>query len=179
MNPPTKPAIQLVLCAMFLAWASSPATARIAPPAPDFALQNLNGEVVRLSSFRGHTVVLDFWASWCPPCVAQVPSMRRLTEKYKSQGVIVLDISVLDEQKVVEKFIAEHGHFGSDVLLTLTDESTMNAFGVEQFPSTIIVDKGGRIVATYSGGAPDDFAKIEATVRRLIFPSSAQRKAKN
>lgn len=91
----------------------------------------------------------------------------------------MLDISVLDEQQVVEKFIAEHGHFGSDVLLTLTDESTMNAFGVEQFPSTIIVDKGGRIVATYSGGAPDDFAKIEATVRRLIFPSSAQRKAKN
>jgi len=105
--------------------------------------------------------------------------MRRLTKKYKSQGVIVLDINVLDERKVVEKFIAEHGYFGSDVLLTLSDESTMSVFGVEQFPSTIIVDKTGRIVATYSGGAPDDFARIETTVRRLISPSSSQRTARN
>jgi hypothetical protein len=71
--------------------------------------------------------------------------MRRLTDKYKPQGVIVLDIDVLDEQEIVQKFLAEHGHFGSDVLLTLTDESTMSAFGVEQFPSTIVVDKRGRI----------------------------------
>jgi hypothetical protein len=105
--------------------------------------------------------------------------MRRLTDKYKHQGVIVLDINVLDEQKTVQEFIAEHGHFGSDVLLTLTDESTMSAFGVEQFPSTIIVDKGGRVVARYSGGAPDDLAKIEATVRRLLSDSSPQRTGKN
>jgi hypothetical protein len=65
------------------------------------------------------------------------------------------------------------------VLLTLTDESTMSAFGVEQFPSMIVVDKRGRIVASYSGGAPDDFAKLEATIRRLTFPSPAQRTAKN
>jgi hypothetical protein len=105
--------------------------------------------------------------------------MRRLTEKYKSHGVIVLDINVLDERKVVQNFIAVHGYFGSDVLLTLTDESTMSAFGVEQFPSTIIVDKRGRIVATYAGGAPEDFAEIEATVRRLIALSSSQRTAKH
>jgi hypothetical protein len=104
--------------------------------------------------------------------------MRQLTEKYKSQGVIVLDINVLDEQKVVEKFISEQGHFGSDVLLTLTDEGTMSAFGVEQFPSTIVVDKRGRIVARYSGGAPDDFAKIEATVRGLTSPLSSRRVAR-
>jgi hypothetical protein len=105
--------------------------------------------------------------------------MRRLTDKYKHQGVIVLDINVLDEQKIVQEFIAAHGHFGSDVLLTLTDESTMSAFGVEQFPSTIIVDKGGRIVARYSGGGPDDFARIEATVSRLTSPLSSRRVAKN
>jgi hypothetical protein len=105
--------------------------------------------------------------------------MRQLTEKYKSKGVIVLDINVLDEQKIVQKFIAEHGYFGSDVLLTLTDEGTMSAFGVEQFPSTIIIDKSGRIVARYSGGAPDDFAKIEATVSRLTSSMSSRRVAKN
>ena len=86
----------------------------------------------------------------------------------------MLDIDVLDEEKTVEKFIAEHGRFGSDVLLTLADESTMTAFGVEQFPATIIVDKGGRIVARYSGGAPDDFAKIVATVKRLTSPSDGR-----
>jgi hypothetical protein len=55
----------------------------------------------------------------------------------------------------------------------------MSAFGVEQFPSTIIVDKGGRIVARYSGGGPDDFARIEATVSRLTSPLSSRRVAKN
>lgn len=171
--------IRLLISISLLSFASGRAASRTAPVAPDFALRNLNGDVVRLSGFREHTVVLDFWASWCPPCIAQVPSMRRLTDKYKHQGVIVLDINVLDEQKTVQEFIAEHGHFGSDVLLTLTDESTMSAFGVEQFPSTIIVDKGGRVVARYSGGAPDDLAKIEATVRRLLSDSSPQRTGKN
>lgn len=177
MNHPTRPAIQLVLCALFLACASCLAVARIEPAAPDFALRNLNGDVVRLSSFRGHTVVLDFWAAWCPPCIVQVPSMRRLAEKYKRDGVVVLNINVLDERNVVEKFIAEHGYFGSEILLT-TDESTMNAFGIEQFPSTIIVDERGRIVATFSGGAPDNFTKIEATVVRLSGSSNAQRRTK-
>ncbi len=179
MNQLTRLAIKLVLCILCLACNSGQATSHVTPVAPDFALRNLDGDVVRLSSFRGHTVVLDFWASWCPPCIAQVPSMRRLTDKYKHQGVIVLDINVLDEQIIVQEFIAAHGHFGSDVLLTLTDESTMSAFGVEQFPSTIIVDKGGRIVARYSGGGPDDFARIEATVSRLTSPLSSRRVAKN
>ena len=179
MNQLTSLVIKSVMCVLCLGCNSGQATSHAMPVAPDFALRNLHGDVVRLSSFRGHTVVLDFWASWCPPCIAQVPSMRRLTDKYKPQGVIVLDIDVLDEQEIVQKFLAEHGHFGSDVLLTLTDESTMSAFGVEQFPSTIVVDKRGRIVASYSGGASDDFAKLEATIRRLTFPSPAQRTAKN
>lgn len=166
----------IVLCALLVAWPSYRAAARPAPSAPNFALHNLDGEVVQLSSFRGHTVVLDFWASWCPPCIAQIPSLRRLTKKYKSQGVIVLDINVLDEQNVVEKFIAEHGEFGSDVLLTLEDESVVSAFGVEQFPSTIIVDRRGRIVATFSGGAPEDAAKIEAAVRSLMSRTSPRAK---
>ena len=177
MNNLSRPGIRLVLSIGLLAFASGRAASRAAPATSDFALQNLEGKVVRLSSFRGHTVVLDFWAAWCPPCVAQVPWMRRLTEKYKSQGVIVLDINVLDERKVVQNFISEHGHFGSDVLLTLTDESTVTAFGVEQFPSTIIVDGRGRIVATFSGGAEEDFAKIDATVRRLASASGSRRKA--
>ncbi len=100
--------------------------------------------------------------------------MRRLTEKYKTGGVIVLNINVLDEQKAVEKFIAEHGRFGSDVLLTIEDESTVSAFGVEQFPSVIVVDKRGRIAAMFSGGATEDDARIDATIRGLTHSSDSE-----
>ncbi len=104
--------------------------------------------------------------------------MRQLTEQCKSQGIVVLDINVLDEQRVVKKFIAEHGYFRSDVLLTLTDESIVSAFRVEQFPSTIIVDRRGRIDARFSGGEPNDFPKIDRVLKRLTSPLNSRRKAK-
>ncbi len=104
--------------------------------------------------------------------------MRRLTEEYKSRGIVVLAINVLDQQEVVQKFVAEHGPFASDILLTLSDESVVRAFGVEQFPSTIIVDGTGRIVATFSGGDPSDDAGIEAALKRLAPAPAVRRKSR-
>ena len=161
------------LCLLFsiLSWSPAEARSMHAPrPAPDFTLPDLDGRPVRLSSFRGHVVVLDFWASWCPPCIAQIPSMRRIADRYKSRGVVVLDINVLDEPNVVRRFVAEHGRFGSNVLLT-ADESVANAFNVDQFPTEILIDGAGRIVATISAGDSNPLTRLSAGINRLIPPS--------
>jgi len=166
----------IALLSVVLPFSLAAPTSGAAPLAPDFTLRNLNGGSVQLSKLRGHIVVLDFWGSWCPPCVAQVPSMRRLTEKYKRDGVIVLNINVLDEPAVVRKFIADHGQFGSEVLLTASDETVVKAFGIEQFPSALIVDRRGRVVTRLSGGGADDIPRIDTYLSRHTGPGSSLHK---
>jgi thiol-disulfide isomerase/thioredoxin len=161
MKTPKRRLAITFLLGVLLAFSPAGSIARVAPLAPDFKLRNLNGDSMQLSKLRGHIVVLDFWGSWCPPCIAQVPSMRRLAEKYKRHGVIVLNINVLDDPAAVRKFIAEHGQFGSEVLLTASDETVVKAFGIEQFPSALVIDRQGRVVARVSGGGIDDVPKID------------------
>jgi hypothetical protein len=101
--------------------------------------------------------------------------MRRLTEDYKSKGVIVLDINMMDDEQVVKQFLVKHGTFGSQVLLT-SDESVMKAFNVEDFPSTIVIDQLGKIQAAVSGEGHDDLAAVQQALRRLTVAPSFRHK---
>jgi thiol-disulfide isomerase/thioredoxin len=73
-------------------------------PAPELAVTDLKGVLVTLSAFKGKTVVLDFWTTWCPPCRADGPALERLYKKYGEKELVIVGISVSEDRTVVEKF---------------------------------------------------------------------------
>jgi len=123
---------------------ADPAT--LAPPktAPVWKLKDLDGQLVSSDQFNGKVVVIDFWATWCPPCRAEIPGYVALQEKYGKDGLAMVGIS-LDSQgpEEVKQFVAKN-HMNYTVVMG--DESVVAAFGgVEAIPTTFIVDRQGNI----------------------------------
>ena len=121
------------------------------PPknAPDFVLETLGGESLALDSLRGQTVVIDFWATWCPPCVDQIPVLNRFAAERSHQPVRVIGIAVDAEgREVVAPFAAEQ-----EVAYTvlLGDESLAQRYGALGFPALFVVTPDGEIDSVHFG----------------------------
>jgi cytochrome c biogenesis protein CcmG/thiol:disulfide interchange protein DsbE len=125
-------------------------TAKGSKPAPEFALQDANGQTVKLSDFKGKVVLLDFWATWCGPCKIEIPWFIEFQRKYKDQGFTVIGVS-LDEDgwKAVKPFI-EQSKMNYPVLIG-SDELASKFGGVDVLPTTFVIDKQGQIIATHQG----------------------------
>jgi peroxiredoxin len=137
--------------------ASVPATApdQSAPPvgitagqtAPDFTLQDLNGNKVSLSDFRGRVVILDFWASWCAPCRASMPSLRAFYDKYHDQGLVMIGVSLDRTGKDAADYLAENGY--GDVIglweSLIAAQRVARLYGVSGIPHTFVIDRAGVI----------------------------------
>jgi cytochrome c biogenesis protein CcmG/thiol:disulfide interchange protein DsbE len=130
----------------------------LAGPAPPFTLADLNGKPVSLSDFRGKVVVLDFWATWCPPCRAEIPDFIDLQKEYGSQGVQIVGIA-LDEPEKVLAFARQNG-MNYPVLLG-SDEVSMKYGGIEGIPTTFIIDRDGKIVNRFEGFRPRQVFETE------------------
>ncbi|HEY7746398.1 MAG TPA: TlpA disulfide reductase family protein [Desulfuromonadales bacterium] len=129
--------------------------------APDFTLKDLNGNPVTLSQLRGKVVFLNFWATWCPPCLAEMPAMERLNEVYGSQNFVMLAVNIEEDVEAVKDFLKENPHSFS-VLLDL-EANAQNLYGVYRFPETFLIDKNGKIVERYLGArdwSGVDFLKL-------------------
>jgi cytochrome c biogenesis protein CcmG/thiol:disulfide interchange protein DsbE len=120
------------------------------PLAPDFTLTDLEGRTVRLSDFRGRAVVIDFWATWCPPCVFQVPELNSLWEAHRSSGdVAVIGVAVdVEGAEVVAPWVDEHD-VGYTILIG--DEGLAKEFGVLGFPTLVLVNPDGSIESLHVG----------------------------
>lgn len=117
--------------------------------APDFTLPDLDGKTHSLASLRGKTVVIDFWATWCPPCEFQIPVLNKIHEKHGAQGVVVLGVSVdVDGKEVVAPYAAQHQ---VQYTILLGSEEVARDFGAPGFPALIVVDPEGRIHSTHVG----------------------------
>ncbi len=124
---------------------------RVSPPAalPDLAFVGLNGAAVKLSAFRGKPVVLNFWATWCSPCVAELPALDRLA----ASGVMVLAASTdHGGAAVVELFLKSHGIVHARVVLDSGNDA-VHAAGVAGFPTTLIIDAQGKLRGKLEGPA--------------------------
>ena len=132
--------------------------------APDFTLQDLAGKKVRLADLKGKVVLLEFWATWCPPCRAEIPAIERLHTQYGGKGLTVLAIA-LDEGgwDEVKAFAAEH-KISYTVLKGTEDVSAK--YMVRLIPSTFLVDKEGTIKKRYMGGGSSE--AVEQDIKALL-----------
>ncbi|MBF0488027.1 MAG: TlpA family protein disulfide reductase [Nitrospirae bacterium] len=120
------------------------------PIAPDFTLKSINGGDVSLSSYKGKVILLNFWATWCPPCRDEMPSLNRLYLKYKDSGLVVLAVSTDGSSKVVERFMADN-HLDFPVLMDSGMKISKHKYRVNAQPATFIISKDGKIVNKYFG----------------------------
>jgi peroxiredoxin len=109
-----------------------------------FTLTGLDGNNYSLDGLRGHVVLLNFWATWCPPCRKEMPDMQKLYEKFKDKGLIVLGVSD-EERATVEKYIAEH-KYPFPILLD-PGRKVNTSFNIEGIPQTFIFDRSGKLAA--------------------------------
>jgi cytochrome c biogenesis protein CcmG/thiol:disulfide interchange protein DsbE len=126
------------------------------PAPPDLKLPPLGGGApVTLSSYRGKVVVLNFWASWCPPCKGEAPVLARWQPRLKARNGTIVGVDVLDVTSDAERFVTDHKldfpHLRDQ------DGSRLKSFEVVGYPETIVLDRQGRIAATSRGAIDDRF----------------------
>lgn len=128
-------------------------------PAPVWKLKDVEGKVVTSESFKGKVVVVDFWATWCPPCRAEIPGYIELQKKYGKDGLVIIGIS-LDQKgpSVVKPFMEK---FGINYPIVMGDDEISAAFGgMDAIPTTFIIDRAGIIRDRKVGSEPtEDYEK--------------------
>jgi thiol-disulfide isomerase/thioredoxin len=141
--------------------------------APDFTTYDLAGNAVRLADLRGKVVILDFWATWCAPCIASMPHTNALAAKYADQGVVVLAVCTGDKRARFEDWVKLKGKAYPAMLFTFDpheqgtpaekDRASFALYGVPAIPAQFILDRAGRIVAAIEGYVSGD-NRIEAAL---------------
>jgi cytochrome c biogenesis protein CcmG, thiol:disulfide interchange protein DsbE len=131
---------------------------RIGSAAPDFTVQD-SDRTVALNQFRGQVVVLNFWATWCPPCVEEMPSLVEMQRRMKAKGVTVVAVSIDVDKNAYHQFVKDHGVN----LLTVRDpeQKTPNLYGTRGWPETFIIDRNGVMRRKFIG--PVDWTGPEIT----------------
>jgi thiol-disulfide isomerase/thioredoxin len=138
------------------------------PPAPDFTLKDLDGKTQRLSDYKGKVVLVNFWATWCPPCRREMPSMERLYRKLKNEPFMVLAPDQYENFDLVFTFTGQLDPAPTFPIMLDPESRSAKAWGVKGLPSSFIVDKQGRIAYRAIGGREFDHPEIEKIIRALI-----------
>ncbi len=133
-----------------------------------FTLTDLDGHRVKLSKWRGHPVILDFWATWCPPCRKEVPELNALYRKYRARGLVVVGVSVDKVQgdgvKSVRPFAQE---FKVSYPILMADDAMVEAIDLDNIPTTLFIDRKGATVARLEGrGKSGELAQAAKTLFR-------------
>lgn len=135
------------------------------PMAPDFTLGDLNGDAHSLSDYRGRVVILNFWATWCPPCRREMPSMERAWQQLKKHDVVMLAVDVGEDLDTVYTFLADYPV--SFPLLLDEEAEVVRKFPVRGLPTSYVIDPEGRLVYQAIGGREWDEPEILEKVRAL------------
>ncbi len=136
--------------------------------APDWALKDAAGKEVRLSDLKGKVVLLDFWATWCPPCRKVMPEIEALHQKYKDKGVAVIGVSTFERRDPVEGPAAYMKQQGFTYGLLVKGDAVAQGYGVEAIPTIYVIGTDGRVAFRTKGVMPGDTEKIEKTIEHQL-----------
>jgi thiol-disulfide isomerase/thioredoxin len=142
-------------------------------PLPEFSFTDAEGKPHGLADFAGRGVLINLWATWCPPCVAEMPALDRAQAALAGEGVVILPLSSDRGGKVmVEPFYREKGIHQLGLWLDPRGAAS-RALGARGLPTTLVVDRQGRERARVEGDQPWDSPEILAVIRRLVGPAPA------
>ena len=134
--------------------------------APDFSLMSDRGQTIQLQDFRGKLLVLNFWATWCPPCLEELPSLNRFHERLASQGVVVLGVSIDEDADLYRQFLKKAGVQFPTVLDP--GRKVMHGYGTFKVPETYFIDKQGKVVQKIVGPRDWTDPQLFADIQKLL-----------
>lgn len=134
-------------------------------PAPNFTLSTLDGDTVTLADFRGQVVLVNFWATWCGPCKAEMPLLQDRYTTLQGSGLEILAVNIGEDEELVRPYVND---LGLDFAIVLDPELTVNdEYRVLGYPTTITVDRDGNVVDVHVGAWLDE--QLDAVLSRLGF----------
>lgn len=116
--------------------------------APNFQWKDSDGKIKSIKDFKGKVVILDFWATWCPPCRAEIPHFVELSSEFGDKDFVMLGVSVDQGTEVVEKFVKS---YKMNYLQVVVKPDVVSAYGVQPIPTTFVLNKEGKIVNRFVG----------------------------
>ncbi len=157
-------------CSLFAPPAATPETGSVTPiaprgsvtrPAPDFTLTTLDGDSLTLSDYQGQVVLVNFWASWCPPCNAEVDDLNAYYEAHKDEGFIVIGVNVEDTPEDAQAFVERHGV--TFPVVRDPDDTVAGQYNVIGLPSSYFVNQEGEIFGFQAGTVTRDLLDRQVT----------------
>jgi thiol-disulfide isomerase/thioredoxin len=140
------------------------------PPAPVLALEAVDGARYDLTDLRGRVVLVNFWATWCPPCVAEMPAIERLYENLGPRGLEVLAVNTGEPQDAIEAFTARFEPSLTFPLLLDLDGQAFEHWSLRGLPKSYVVDKQGRLAYEAEGARDMDSTHIRGLLEGLLAP---------
>jgi thiol-disulfide isomerase/thioredoxin len=135
-------------------------------PTPQLSLRDLAGQPVNLADFRGKVVLVNFWATWCAPCIEEMPSMQRLRDKLALAGFEVLAVNYQEGRARINDFLKKRPL--NLTILRDHDGSVRIGWGVRVFPTSFVIDTDQRIRYTVTGDVDWSSPKVESQIRELL-----------
>jgi len=146
--------------------AASRCDPRAKPAKLDFTLKDVNGKPVKLADFAGKIVVLNFWATWCVPCRAEIPALVELQAKYGRSGLQVVGVSIDDPAEKMKPFIGQY-KINYPVLQALGNDAILDTYGpMVVVPQTVVIERGGKMCTKHIGPVTRD--ALEQEIRGLL-----------
>lgn len=165
-----QPVIAILLASLVAGILALPATVGAAPrpgqAAPGFKVITTSGQSVTLDNYRGHVLVVDFFATWCQPCRQSIPHLVEMNRKYGKQGLQVLGLSADEDGERPVKAFANEYHINYP--LALAGDTATADFGIRSVPVMFVIDKKGTIVEVYRGFSDETGRSMEQLIKRLL-----------
>jgi len=179
-----KTVLYLFLCSLFIIYSPQKTYAQVSAEAArllnkvriqvlnqrtdsrDFTLPLLDGSSASLSSYKGKVVILNFWATWCPPCRSEMPSMETLYKRFKDQGLEILAVDIGENLNTVQQFIKTKNYTFPVMLDSKSQISGI--YGIEAIPTTFIIDRDGKIIGRVTGSIHWDTAQVFSAFEALL-----------